>query len=87
MPGYNFRKRVTACLKAVLRVRIFAKQSKQKVIIMAASRVTHTDKFNICGREAKKAATTVLDCSVIHGVTSHAKKAQPAATVHIPQRG
>lgn len=61
-------------MKAVLRVRIFAKQSKQKVIIMAASRVTHTDKFNICGREAKKAATTVLDCSVIHGVTSHAKR-------------
>ena len=65
----------------------FCETVETEVIITAASRVTHTDKFNICGREAKKDATTVLDCSVIHGVTSHAKKAQPAATVHIPQRG
>ena len=61
---------MTLRLNAVSLVRIPEKQSKQKVIRMAASNVMQTDTSSIFSREAKKAAIAVLDCSVTQGVMS-----------------
>ena len=74
-------------LNAVSLVRIPEKQSKQKVIRMAASSVMQTDSSCIFSREAKKAAIAVLDCSVTQGVMSKTNRAQYSAVSHVPQRG
>ena len=78
---------MTLRLNAVSLVRIPEKQSKQKVIRMAASNVMQTDTSSIFSREAKKAAIAVLDCSVTQGVMSKTNRAQHSAVSHVPQRG
>ena len=78
---------MTLRLNAVSLVRILEKQSKQKVIRMAASSVMQTDISSIFSREAKKAAIAVLDCSVTQGVMSKTNRAQHSAVSHVPQRG
>ena len=67
---------MTLRLNAVSLVRILEKQSKQKVIRMAASSVMQTDTSSIFSREVKKVAIAVLDCSVTQGVMSKTNRAQ-----------
>lgn len=77
---------MTLRLNAVSLVRIPEKQSKQKVIRMAASSVMQTDTSSFSPGK-QKGAIAVLDCSVTQGAMSKTNRAQHSAVSHVPQRG